>query len=203
VLSAHTPPARRDAAFAALRRVRALTPDAMARVPRAKLEAAVALTGAYQEQRLHALRAGVDVFRRNPRLASALTGPVRTARRALKQLPQLDAAASHRMLLFASGYPVLPVDLRVQRVAARLGYTEALREAAAIPAQVRRRLSRDLPAGAAPYQRAWLYLSHHATVTCTEGDPHCGVCPLLGDCPEGQRRLPARRALVQRSDAAP
>ena len=56
VLSVHTTPRKRDAAFAALKRIRALTPDAMWRAPQKKLEAAVALAGPYTEQRLHALR---------------------------------------------------------------------------------------------------------------------------------------------------
>ena len=38
------------------------------------------------------------------------------------------------------------------------------------------------------YRHAYLYLSHHGGATCTEADPHCSVCPLLKECPEGARR---------------
>src|SRR5207249_1855429 len=62
VLSMHSTPRKTDAALAALRRMRALTPDAMWRAPHAKLEAAVTLAGPYREQRLSALRTGVDLF---------------------------------------------------------------------------------------------------------------------------------------------
>jgi hypothetical protein len=49
VLSFHATPGKRDAAFAALQRIRALTPDAMWRAPQARLEASVALAGPYAE----------------------------------------------------------------------------------------------------------------------------------------------------------
>ena len=63
VLSAHSTPRKRDAALAALKRIRALTPDAMWRAPQKKLQDSVALAGPYTEQRLKALRTGVDLFR--------------------------------------------------------------------------------------------------------------------------------------------
>src|SRR6266852_8674676 len=68
VLSAHSTPRKRDAALGALKRIRALTPDAMWRAPQKKLEESVALAGPYREQRLNALRTGVDRFRRSPDL---------------------------------------------------------------------------------------------------------------------------------------
>ena len=61
-LSVQTTTSRRDSAYGALQRLPALTPDSMWRTPRATLEAAVALCGGYQEQRLRVLRAGVAVF---------------------------------------------------------------------------------------------------------------------------------------------
>src|SRR6187399_861792 len=59
VLSVHSTPKKRDAAFSALKRSRALTPDAMWRAPRKKLESSVTLAGPYVEQRLRALRTGL------------------------------------------------------------------------------------------------------------------------------------------------
>ena len=38
------------------------------------------------------------------------------------------------------------------------------------------------------FRRAFVYLSHHGAATCTESDPHCTVCPLLKECPEGRTR---------------
>ena len=73
VLSFHSTPRKRDAAFVTLKRIRALTPDAMWRAPQAKLEASVGLAGPYREQRLRALRTGVDLFRRSPNLPAVIT----------------------------------------------------------------------------------------------------------------------------------
>jgi endonuclease-3 len=188
VLSTHSTPQKRDAALNALKRIPALTPDAMWRAPKKKLEESVKLAGPYGEQRLTALRTGVDIFRRTPKLPSIIRGPVLSARRALKGLPQMGEGGAYRMLLFAADQPVLPVDARVSRVARRLGYGEAHKDFTKTARSVREAVAQELPLGIDAYQRAFIYLSHHGTTTCTEADPHCTVCPLLRDCPEGQRR---------------
>ena len=108
VLSIHSTPRKRDAALGALKRVRALTPDSMWRVAQKKLEVSVALAGPYLEQRVRALKTGVDLFRRSPRLPSVIRGPLPAARRALKGLPQMGEGGAYRMLLFAAGHQVLP-----------------------------------------------------------------------------------------------
>jgi len=188
VLAVHSTPRKRDAALAALKRIRALTPDAMWRAPQKKLEETVTLAGPYAEQRLRALRTGVDVFRRSPTLPAVIRGPLAAARRALKPLPQLGETGAHRMLLFAADHAILPVDARVCRVGRRLGYGEPFdgfrRQARSVQDAMHRELAPDV----ATYRRAFLYLSHHGAATCTEADPHCAVCPLLKECPEGQSR---------------
>ena len=199
VLSAHSTPQKRDAAMAALRRHRALTPDAMWRSPQKKLEDSVALAGPYTEQRLRALRTGVEVFRRTPDLPAIVRGPLRAARRALRPLPQLGETGAHRMLLFTADHPVLPVDAHISRVASRLGYGEPHDQFRRQARSVQQALIRELTgrthgsAAATPpidaCRTTFLYLSHHGAATCTEADPHCGVCPLLQDCPEGSARL--------------
>jgi endonuclease-3 len=192
VLSAHSTPRKRDAALAALKRIPALTPDSMWRAPQKKLEACVKLTGPYSENRLQALRTGVDVFRRTPKLPTVIRGPLLAARRALKPLPQLGEAGAHRMLLFAADHAVLPADARLTRVGARLGYGEAHTDFRKQSRTVQEALTRELPPSVEAYRRAFLYLSHHGGATCTESDPHCIVCPLLKECPEGRRRMERR-----------
>jgi endonuclease-3 len=189
VLSVHSTPRKRDAALGALKRVRALTPDSMWRVAQKKLEESISLAGPYLEQRVRALRTGVDVFRRTPRLPSIIRGPLPAARRALKGLPQMGEGGAYRMLLFAAGHPVLPVDARVSRVARRLGYGDAQADFTRTARSIRGAISAELPVTLDAYRRAFIYLDHHGAATCTESDPHCGICPLLRDCAEGQRRV--------------
>jgi endonuclease III len=189
VMAVHSTPRKRDAALASLKRIPALTPDAMWRAPQKKLEAAVALAGPYSEQRLSALRTGVELFRRSPDLPAVIRGPLAAARRALKPLPQLGETGAHRMLLFAANHPILPVDARVSRVGQRLGYGEPSEDFRKQARSVQEAMTQELPSDVATFRRAFLYLSHHGGATCTERDPHCSVCPLLKDCPEGQRRV--------------
>ena len=188
VLSAHSTPRKRDASLAALKRLPALTPDAMSRAPRKKLEECVMLAGPYSENRLQALRTGVDLFRRSPDLPAVIRGPLAAARRAIKPLPQLGATGAHRMLLFAADHPILPVDARVSRVGRRLGYGEVAADFKKQSRSVQNAMTRELPSSADAYRQAFLYLSHHGGATCTESDPHCSVCPLIQECPHGQTR---------------
>lgn len=188
VLSVHSTPYKRDAALAALKRIRALTPDAMWRAPQKKLEQAVGLAGPYNEQRLRALRTGVDMFRRSPRLPDVIRGPLVPARRALKGLPQMGEGGAYRMLLFAADHPVLPVDARVSRVARRLGFGDQQGSFTKTARSVREAIAKQLRGSPDAYRHAFLYLAHHGGATCTEGDPHCAVCPLLENCPEGKKR---------------
>jgi len=189
VLSVHSTPAKRDASMAALKRIPALTPDAMWRAPQKKLEQSLILAGPYLENRLRALRSGVELFRKSPELPATIRGPLPAARRALKPFPQLGETGAHRMLLFAADQVILPVDARVNRVGQRLGYGAAVGDFKKQSRSVQAALTRELTASADTYRRAFIYLSHHGGATCTEADPHCTICPLLKDCPYGQKRV--------------
>jgi endonuclease-3 len=188
VLSVHSVPHKRAAAMGALKRNRALTPDAMWKVAQKKLEDSVRLAGPYLEQRVNALRAGVDIFRRNPTLAATIRGPLPAARKALKGLPRMGEGGAYRMLLFAGDDCVLPVDARLSRVVRRLGYGEKQSTFPKTARSIREAVSVELPSTLQAYRRAYIYFDHHGAATCTEADPHCTVCPLSKECPEGQRR---------------
>jgi endonuclease III len=170
VLGIHTTPPRRDAAMSALRRIPALTPDSMGMAARGKLEKAIALAGPYREERLRALTAGIDIFRRHRDLPKRLRADISEANVALALLPHLTAVSGQWMLLFAGGHLILPADAQLTRVVSRLGADTGT--AAAEFGEV-------LPA----LQRAALYLSHHGRATCAEADPHCHICPLRPECP--------------------
>lgn len=188
VLSAHTTPGRRDAAYAALLRIPALTPDAMFRAARGRLTAALVHAGPYQEQRLHALLLGVAQFRRQPAFAATVRGTLWRARRLLAKLPRLGEGGVHRMLLFGGQHCVMPVDRDVARLALRLAGRDGWdRQKPPRLRPLRRMLEAGLPAEERAFRHAALYLRHHAVQTCAD-DPHCSVCP-VGD------RCPSRRAI--------
>jgi endonuclease III len=189
VLSIRSTPRKRDAAYRALKKIRALTPDAMWRAPQKQLEESVGLAGAYAEQRLGALKTGADRFRRSPRLNQLIRGPLPAARRALRRLPQIGPNGAHRMLLFAADQPVLPVDASVCRVAGRLGYGNSSAPPGKAVRSVRTALQLQLGADVGAFRRTFLYLSHHGSSTCIESDPHCAICPLREECSYGRKKL--------------
>ena len=174
VLSFQAPPLKRDTAYGALKRNRSLTPDSMWKVAPKRLEESVRLCGSYFEQRARALKTGITVFQRNPELPATIKGPLAEAQQVLATLPQMGEGGADRMLLFAGDHLVLPMDTGVWRVVRRLGYDD-------VP-------DGELPATLDAYRRASTYLSHHGAVSCTDQEPHCGVCPLLSDCPYAQAR---------------
>lgn len=172
VLSFQSTPQKRALAFAALKRHRALTPDSMSKIAQKKLEDSVRLAGPPFEQRLRALRTGVTVFQHHSDLEATVKEPLPVAQESLNVLPYMADGGADRMLLFAGGHRVLPMDAGTTRVVRRLGYEEAPDE--------------ELPHSLEVYRRVSIYLTHHAASTCTEFDPHCGVCPLRDDCPSAQ-----------------
>jgi endonuclease III len=170
VLGIHTTPARRSAAMSALRRIPALTPDSMGRASRARLESVVALAGPYREERLRALAAGVDVFKRNRDLPDRLRGDETAAKNALALLPHLTSVSGQWLLLFAGRRPLVPHDPDLRRVLDRLRTTDDA-------------VTGELGDVLSALQRASVYLSHHGQATCLESDPMCHICPLRSSCP--------------------
>jgi endonuclease III len=95
------------------------------------------------------------------------------------------------MLLFAGDHAIVPVDAGVRRVAMRLGYGRPGKVLSV--RSVRRVLGSLLRGDLGACRRAFVYLSHHASLTCTEREPHCRVCPLAPECPEALGALQRNR----------
>jgi endonuclease III len=184
-LSWHATTAKRDAAFAALRKLRLLTPTAMALAPRAKLDPIVASAGPYIVQRLQALRKIVDAFRDRPDLHALIKSPMPVALKSLKGLTQMGGdSGAYRMLLFAGDHPVLPVNAGVERTARRLGYGGGVaRDFKQSAKNVRDAVAPELPATSDAYRTAYVYLAHHGVTICKQADPECPMCPLKAECP--------------------
>lgn len=180
ILSARTLPSRRDLGWTALRRIPALTPDAMFRAATADLqEALLMLPG--REERIDELRAASGHLRRRRDLDQVVAGPLGRAVRALADVPALTAPARVRALIFVGGHSVSPVDDGIVRVVARLHGLSHPRPRGL------RRLARARLAAASVGQpgllrQATVLLGHHAQHACAEAAPHCGVCPLAARC---------------------
>jgi endonuclease III len=180
ILSARALPSRRDIAWLALRRVPALTPDAMFRASKADLQEALQRLPA-RDERIDELRSACGHLRRHRGLESVVAGPLVGAVRALAAVPGLTPAGRVRALLFPGGHAVAPVDDGVVRVVSRLHGIEAKHPAA------RRRLSRARVRAASAgdldlLRESAVLFAHHAAHACAHSTPHCGVCPLAGQC---------------------
>jgi len=180
VVSARTLPARRDIAWQALRRLPALTPDAMFRASKDDLKAAIDGLGAFEE-RLEALRAGSGHFRRHRDLPEVVAGPLGRAVRALADVPHLTPSARLRALVCAGGHAVAAADDAVARVVTRYAGLVA-RPGAPRRRRARHYLAAALPRDAHSIGAALVLLGHHAAHACLEHAPHCGVCPLSREC---------------------
>jgi endonuclease III len=192
ILSEHAVPARRDLAWAALRRIPALTPDSLARAPAPALGEAIALTGLPREETSDRLKATAETFRRHRDdldLDRHRDAGLRTLWRRLAALDHLDPHARRRALLFALDVPVLPVDEEISRVIQRLSRVSLLVPGSTRARAVARRwLAAELPHDLEAYRDAVVYLRHHAQHTCLAVGPHCHVCPLTSHCATGQSR---------------
>jgi endonuclease III len=206
ILSASSLPARRDLAWNALKKIPALTPDAMFRAPAKALLEAVALGGPHRDEKIEQLRATVDIFKRHrERLhAEALKrAGLLGGGRALQMLTHVDRNARARAWLFAVGICVLPVDEDVSRVAGRLmGTIDAAtarvmrprtRDVNRARSRARRWLAARLPPEIAAYRDAVVFLRHHGQHTCLTVAPHCTICPLRVDCPSSGHHAPFAR----------
>jgi endonuclease III len=201
ILSADALPARRDLAWQALRRMPALTPDAMFRAPQKALLDVAAIIGPEREERIERLRATTGEFKRHRDVLDVdrvRTGGLKNAARAFRRLAHLPREVIDRALLYVAGYPVLPLDDATARVVARIdgtaipvsqgaeGFTLKRALWGAELRQQRRRarklLTSALPRDVNAYRDAVLYLRHHAHHTCLAVAPHCGVCPLAASC---------------------
>src|SRR5262245_30035915 len=66
----------------------------------------------------------------NPDWPKRCGAPIPRAMRAARKVPDLDRASSLRLLLFAGGHAIVPVDESVLRAAPRLGYAGSAHDAA-------------------------------------------------------------------------
>lgn len=201
ILSADALPARRDLAWQALRRIPALTPDAVFRTPIKTLLEVVGFIGPYRDERVERIRATTGEFKRHRDLFDAETFArvgLKGAARAVRRLTHMPKETLDRALLYAGGYVVLPLDDATARVVARLeGTAIPIREGAEgftlkrarwggelrrQRRRARKTLAAGLPRTVEAYREAVVYLRHHAQHTCTAVGPHCNVCPLATDC---------------------
>lgn len=164
-------------AVARLRAARALTPAALGRLPRARLEALVRPSGVFRVKAAR-LAAFVHHLARHHegRLDRLLRQPVPALRAELLSIPGVGPETADAILLYAAGRPVFVVDAYTRRILARHGLVPPDADYATLQALLMENLPHD----------PWLFGEYHALLVRTAKDhcrarPHCGGCPLRFD----------------------
>jgi endonuclease III len=181
VISGRSVPARRDHAWHLLKRLPALTPDAMFGAPKKELKAVVETLG-HTDDRLDALRDGSGYFRRHRELAALEGTSLARFVRAFRDVPHLTPAARLAAPLLVGRHPVPALDDGVARVLGRLHGVPAAATPRLVRRAARRQLASALGRDVERLTRAVVILGHHARHACADRSPHCSVCPLRDEC---------------------
>ncbi|MGN7455711.1 endonuclease III [Paenibacillus pasadenensis] len=120
-------------------------------------------------------------------------GDVPRTHEELTELPGVGRKTANVVVSNAFGVPAIAVDTHVERVSKRLGLAKPDDSVLEVEKKLMRRVPRD----------EWT-LTHHRFIFfgryhCKAQQPKCDICPLIGLCKEGQRRMKAVPAAKPRS----
>ncbi|MDX1534069.1 MAG: endonuclease III [Thermoplasmata archaeon] len=177
VLSQNTTVQNERRALERLRETVGITPERIASATMEALEDAIRPAGLYGSK-ARWLRGIAQhlVDRHESNVLDLIHPPLNRARKALLQLDGIGPKTADVVLAMVGGYPTMPVDTHIWRLARRWeidpgGSYEAVTEAwkAHIPPEQRR--------------EAHLALIRFGREVCTARLPRCLVCPVADDCP--------------------
>jgi endonuclease-3 len=115
-------------------------------------------------------------------LDQILGEPYETAKRALKQFPNIGDPGAEKILPFCGMGPGLALESNGLRVLTRVGYGRLQKNYGATYRSVQEALRHQLPRTAAQLARAHLLLREHGKTLCKTNAPLCRVCPLSDFC---------------------
>ncbi len=172
--------ARRDEAYALLRKRTALTPEALAQVPEAALQG-VAGKGILPEHQAEKLRRIAQLAQEDD--LKALPGmPLEDAKRVLMRYPSIGEPGAEKILLFARLQPLLGLESNGVRVLSRLGLIAEGKSYAATYRQVQNLGEQHTQRGIDWLIRAHQLLRQHGQELCKRTRPKCEQCPLTDAC---------------------
>jgi endonuclease III len=184
VLSQNTNDRNRDVAYGRLRE-RFATWDEVRDAPVAEIEEAIRPGGLAPTKAVRIKQILGEIG--DDDLSWMEEAPLSEARDYLCDLPGVGRKTAACVLLFSYGRPEVPVDTHVYRVGTRLGLW---------PAKTPLERAHDELLRLVDPEDAYeihVLLIRHGRRTCTARNPACAECPLRRMCPEGRRRLAAKR----------
>src|SRR5450432_809994 len=111
-----------------------------------------------------------------------LREPYATAKKALKQFPNIGDPGAEKILLFCGASDGLPLESNGLRVLLRVGYGRTQKSYGAEYRSVQEGIAGELPRGAEALARAHLLLREHGKTICRTNGPLCHECPAAELC---------------------
>ena len=175
---------RRAAVFDGLRTQVGLDPRAILNADRDTLLALARMGGMRPETRVFRWReiARITMSQFAGDLDRILREPYETAKKALKQFPNIGDPGAEKILMFCGVSSGLPLEWNGLRVLTRVGYGRAQKNYGATYRSVAEALRAELPRDAAYLARAHLLLREHGKKLCRNNGPLCRECPAAGLC---------------------
>ena len=147
----------------------ASSPEDMAALPLSVIEGCINTLGLYRQKAKHVLATSCLLLDRHQ-------GHVPQTRQELEALPGVGRKTANVVLNVAFGYPTMPVDTHVFRLARRLGLSQG-----ATPRAVEEDLLAVVPKRYAVHGHHHLIL--HGRYVCKAQKPLCHACCLSALCP--------------------
>ena len=120
-------------------------------------------------------------------LRAILEWPVPKARRALQKFPGIGAPGAEKILMCCHRHPALALESNGLRVLLRLGFGEETKSYSKTYRLVQEATQSELEEDYPRLIGAHQLLRRHGQEVCTNSRPCCADCPLLPDCPSGER----------------
>jgi endonuclease III len=175
--------AKREKAFAALRRATGLSPEGIAAAPPEVL-LGITKEGILAADRVERLReiAAIALESFGGDVESVVRRPPKEAMKALRKFPSIGAPGAEKILLFCGRLPVLALESNGLRVLLRLGYGREEKSYAASYGSAQRAAQAELPSRCAPLVEAHQLLRRHGQEVCKRTSPLCERCIVSANC---------------------
>jgi endonuclease-3 len=178
ILSQNTADTNTARAFESLSKQFEIIPEALAKAPQAKIEAAIRTAGLFKSKAKTIREASSLILEKyGGSLAPILALPLEEARKALMQVSGVGPKTADVVLLFSAGQPTLPVDTHVNRVTKRLGFAPEKADYEAVRASLQALFD------PADYLDVHLLIIAHGRKTCKAQRPLCSKCLVCKYCP--------------------
>ena len=175
---------KRDAAFAALRRVVGLKPTKILSAPMKTLLQITRLGGIHAELRAARLQeiAQIALKEFSGDLTSIIQHSVTQAIKELKRFPSIGVPGAEKILLFTKAHPILALDSNGLRVMLRLGFGSEGKSYSASYSSVRAAVKDQLGQNCDFLISTHLLLRKHGKELCRTNNPACTECPMKHAC---------------------